>query len=166
VEHIADGDLPNGGAEFLRVKAIEALGRINAPETLATLKRFVETKRLFSWAHPQELRIAALQALDKLDPEWVNKFWPESGIDGEDLLLAPLDVPSPSRFVRQRRHQRVRLQKPMGAISLNLKDSCWMEIKTASPGGGLATISASTSRREPRSNSACKSACAACRLPR
>src|SRR5205814_5411535 len=85
--------------------------------------------------------IAAMQALEKLDPEWVGEFWPKSGISEEDLMLAPLDVPAQSRFVRQRRHQRVRLQKPVHAISLNLKESCWLEIKTASLSGGLATIS-------------------------
>ena len=138
---VADGDLPVGGSEFLRVKAIEALGRIHAPETLTTLKRIVETKKMFSWGYPHELRIAAMQALEKLDPDWMREFLPKSGISEEDLLLAPLEVPAQSRFVRQRRHQRVRLQKPVRAISLNLKDSCWLEIKTASLSGGLATIS-------------------------
>jgi len=139
--NIADGDLPAGGAEFLRVKAIEALGRIHAPETLTTLKRIAETKKMFSWSYTQELRIAAMQALEKLDPAWVREFLPKSGISEEDLTLAPLDVPAQSRFVRQRRHQRVRLQKPVRAISLNLKENCWLEIKTASLSGGLATIS-------------------------
>ena len=138
---IADGDLPNGAPEFLRVKAIEALGRIHAPATLATLKRIVETKRTFTWGYAQELRIAAMQALEKLDPKWAREFGPKSGINGEDLVLAPLDVPARSRFVRQRRHQRVRLQKPVRAICLNLKEDCWLEIKTASLSGGLATIS-------------------------
>ena len=138
---IVDGDLPNGAPEFLRVKAIEALGRIHAPETLTTLERIVETKKMFTWAHAQEMRIAAMQALEKLDPEWAREFWPKSGINGEDLVLAPLDVPATSRFVRQRRHQRVRLQKPVRAICLNLKENCWLEIKTASLSGGLATIS-------------------------
>jgi len=138
---IADGDLPNGGAEFLRVKAIEALGRIHAPETLTTLKRIVETKKMFSWAYPQELRIAATQALEKLDPQWMDEFWPNSGVSSEDLMLAPLDISVQSRFVRQRRHQRVRLLKPVRATSTNLKEDCWLEIKTASLSGGLATIS-------------------------
>jgi hypothetical protein len=138
---IADGDLPAGGSEFLRVKAIEALGRIEAPEAVATLKRIAETKKMFTWSYPQELRIAATQALEKLDPAWVGEFLPKSGIGGEDLMLAPLDVPVQSRFVRQRRHQRVRLQKPVRATSVNLKENCWLEIKTASLSGGLATIS-------------------------
>jgi len=138
---IADGDLPNGAAEFLRVKAIEALGRIHAQETLTTLKRIVETKKMFTWAYAQEMRIAAMQALEKLDPEWAREFWPKSGIDSEDLVIAPLEVPPRSRFVRQRRHQRVRLQKPVRAMSMNLEENCWLEIKTASLSGGLATIS-------------------------
>ena len=138
---IADGDLPTGGAEFLRAKAIEALGRIRAPETLTTLKRIVEAKKMFAWVYPQELRIAAMQALEKLDPEWERNFLPKSGIEKEDLTLAPLEVPARSRFVRQRRHRRVRLQKPVRAISVNLKESCWLEIKTASLSGGVATIS-------------------------
>jgi hypothetical protein len=139
--NIADGDLPTGGAEYLRVKAIEALGRIRAPETLTTLKRILETKKMFSWTYPQELRIAALQALEKLDPEWARDFAPKSGIESEDMALAPLEVPAQTRFVRQRRHQRVRLQKPVRAISMNLKEACWLEIKTASLSGGVATIS-------------------------
>jgi hypothetical protein len=138
---IAGGDLPSGGAEFLRVKAIEALGRIRAPETLTTLKHIAESKKMFSWAYPQELRIAAMQALEKLDPEWAHEFSPKCGIEKEDLMLAPLDVPEKSRFVRQRRHQRVRLRKPVRAVSMNLKENCWLEIKTASLSGGVATIS-------------------------
>jgi hypothetical protein len=138
---IADGDLPAGGGEYLRVKAIEALSRIHAPETAMTLKRIVESKKMFSWSYPQELRIAAMQALEKLDAEWVRYFGPRSGIEKEDMLLAPLDVPLTSRFVRQRRHMRVRLQKSVRAISTNLKENCWLEIKTASLSGGVATIS-------------------------
>ncbi len=138
---IADGDLPQGGAEYLRVRAIEALGRIHAPETATTLKRIVESKKMFSWNYPQELRVAAMQSLEKLDADWVHEFLPKSGIEKEDLMLAPLDVPAQSRFVRQRRHQRVRLQKPVRAVSTNLKDNCSLDIKTASLSGGVATIS-------------------------
>jgi len=43
---IADGDLPPGGGSFLRVKAIEALGRIQAQESASTLKRLVEAKKV------------------------------------------------------------------------------------------------------------------------
>jgi len=61
----------------LRVKAIEALGRIHAPESASTLKRLVEAKKVFGWVEPQEVRIAALQALEGLDPDWVHDFLPQ-----------------------------------------------------------------------------------------
>src|SRR6266849_5516004 len=138
---LADGDLPTGGGPYLRVKAIEALGRIQAPESASTLKRLVEAKKVFGWVQPQELRIAALQALEKLDPEWVRDYLPKSGIDKEDLALAPLEIPATSKFVRQRRHTRVRLRKTVRAVCTNLKEGCSMEIKTASLTGGVATLS-------------------------
>jgi hypothetical protein len=138
---IADGDLPPGGGPYLRVKAIEALGRMQAPESAGTLKRLLEGKKVFGWAQPQELRIAALQALEKLDPDWVRDYLSKSGIDKEDLALAPLEIPATSKFVRQRRHTRVRLRKTVRAVCTNLKEGCSMEIKTASLTGGVATLS-------------------------
>ena len=136
---IADGDLPNDAAPYLRVKALEALGRLRVPESTNTLRRIVEAKKIFGWANPQELRIAAFQALAKMDPEWAKKFLPESGIEAEELTLGPLETPSESKFVRQRRHARIRLQKSVAAVSTNLKQNCRLEIKTASLAGGLAT---------------------------
>ena len=138
---IADGDLPPGAANYLRVKAVEALGRIQSPESAATLKRIVEAKKILGWLHPQELRIAAMQALEKLDPGWTIAFLPKSGLEKADLALAPIDVTAPCKFVRQRRHLRIRLNKPVIAISTNLKEACRLEIKTASLSGGVATIS-------------------------
>ena len=138
---LVDGDLPAGAAPFLRVKAIEALGRLKAPEAANALKRILEARKLFGWVHPQEMRIAALQSLEKLEPEWVKEFLPVSGIEPTDLKLAPLDVPVNSKFVRNRRHPRVKLQKPISAVSTNLKQNCHLDIRTASFSGGLATTS-------------------------
>ena len=138
---IVDGDLPASGGPYLQVKAIEALGRIHAPESINTLKRIVEAKKMFGWQHPQELRVAALQALMQMEPDWAREFVAKSGIDREELALAPLDITPNSKFVRQRRHTRVRLHKPVTAVSTNLKETCRLEIKTASLSGGVATIS-------------------------
>jgi hypothetical protein len=137
---IVDGDLPIGSGQYLRVKAVEALGRIPATESVAALKRIAGGKKVFGWTHSQELRIAALQALEKLDLAWAQEFLPKSGIENEDLTLAPLTILANSKFVRQRRHTRVRLRKPLTAVSTNLKENCRLEIKTASLAGGLATI--------------------------
>jgi hypothetical protein len=138
--NIVDGDVPAGAGPFLRVRAAEALGRIHAPESIAALKRVVEGKKVFTWAHPQELRIAALQALERLDPAWTREFLPKSGMTKADLTLAPLAMTANSKFVRQRRHTRVRLQKPVIAFSVNLNQNCRLEIRTASLAGGIATI--------------------------
>lgn len=137
---IVDGDLPIGGGPYLQVKAIEALGRMHAPEAVRSLMRIAEAKKMFGWQYPQEMRIAAIQALEKLDPGWAQNFKPKSGLEQQDLMLAPLDVAANSKFVRQRRHARVRLQKPVTAVSTNLKENCRLEIKTASLSGGVATI--------------------------
>jgi hypothetical protein len=136
---LADGDLPLNAAPYLRVKAVEALGRVEAPESANALKRILEARKLFGWVHPQELRIAALQSLEKLEPEWVKAYLPKSGIEQDDLKLAPLEVPHNSKFLRHRRHTRVRLQKAIAAVSTNLKQNCRLEIKTASLSGGVAT---------------------------
>jgi hypothetical protein len=137
---IVDGDLPIGSGQYLRVKAVEALGRIPATESVAALKRIAGAKKVFGWTHSQELRIAAMQALEKLDLAWAQEFLPKSGIENEDLTLAPLTILANSKFVRQRRHTRVRLRKPLTAVSTNLKENCRLEIKTASLSGGVATI--------------------------
>jgi hypothetical protein len=138
---IVDGDLPAGAGTYLRVKAVEALGRIHAPESVTALKRILEAKKFLGWLQPQELRIAAMQALEKLDAGWAAAFLPHSGLDKADLTLAPLDIAPNCKFVRQRRHRRVRLNKPVTAVSTNLKEACSLQIKTASLSGGVATIS-------------------------
>jgi hypothetical protein len=138
---LADGDLPAGATQFLRVKAIEAMLRLEAPESVSALKRILESRKLFGWAHAQELRIAALQVLEKLEPEWVKDYLPGSGIQHDDLALAPLDVPRDSKFTRWRRHKRVWLHKGVAAVTTNLKQNCRLEIKSASMTGGLAKVS-------------------------
>ena len=138
--NIVDSDLPADSSPYLRVRAVEALGRIHAPESIAALKRILEAKKVFGWANPQELRISALQALEKLDPAWARAFRPKSGLTNPDLSLAPLEIAANCKFVRQRRHTRVRLHKPVVALSVNLKENCRMEIRTVSLAGGVATI--------------------------
>jgi hypothetical protein len=136
---LADGDLPANAAPYLRVKAIEALGRLEATASIPTLRRIVESRKVFGWQYPQELRIAALQVLAKLQPEWVREFMPKSGVEQNEMALAPLEIAPDSKFVRQRRHTRVRLQKIIPAVSTNLKNNCKLDIKMASLTGGLAT---------------------------
>jgi hypothetical protein len=136
---IADGDVPASSGAFLRVKAVEALGRLQCRESENVLRRIVEARQMWRWTEPQELRIAAIQVLQRIDPKWTEKFLPHSGIDPRDLAVAPLDCKSSCRWVRQRRYARVRLARPLPAVTTNLKDNCHFEIKSFSFSGGVAT---------------------------
>jgi len=139
-EHVANlaADMGEEAVQYLR-STVRGGPIAEAVEMAGLLSRLdPESVMVFQ---PQELRIAALQALEKLDPDWVRDYLPKSGIDKEDFTLAPLEIPVSSKFVRQRRHTRVRLQKPVKAVSINLTENCSLEIKTASLSGGVATIS-------------------------
>src|SRR5262249_566223 len=105
-----------------------------------SLMRILEARKVFGWQHPQEIRIAALQALEKLNPETAAEYRPASGLDQLDLTLAPLDVPLNSKFVRQRPHTLLPFPNPPMPASKNLKENGRLEIRKASLAGGVATI--------------------------
>jgi hypothetical protein len=134
---IAEGELLAQGSEYLRVKAIEALGRMRAPAAAGHLRRFVESSKTFGWAYPDEIRMAAAQALMKLDPEWMQAFLPNSGLDTKVIALAPLD-PIPERdFVRHRRYRRVRLPRAVPATITSARGKFTSAISVLSLDGGL-----------------------------
>lgn len=136
---LAEGELLPQGPEYLRVKAIEALGRMRAPAAAGHLRRFVEARKAFGWVYPDEIRVAAAQALVKLDPEWMESFLPQSGLDVKVLQLAPLD-PIPERdFVRHRRYRRVRLPRNVPAVVTSAKGKYSSAISVLSLDGGLLT---------------------------
>jgi HEAT repeat protein len=136
---IAEGDALPPGSEYLRVKAIEALGRLRAPVAVDDLRRYVESRKTFGWAYPDEIRMAAAQALIKLDPEWIQAFLPSSGLDPKVLPLAPLD-PIPDRdFVRHRRYRRVRLPRAVPATITSARGKFISAISVLSLDGGLLT---------------------------
>jgi hypothetical protein len=134
---IAKGELLPEASGYVRVKAIEALGRLRAPDATDHLKHFVEARKRFGWAYPEEIRTAAAQALVKVDPEWMEAFFPESGLDPNVVSLAPLD-PIPGRdVVRYRRHRRVRLERNVPAQVVSARGKCSSAISVLSMEGGL-----------------------------
>jgi PilZ domain len=134
---IAEGELLANGPDFLRVKAIEALGRLRAPLAEEHLRRFVEARKTFGWTYPEEIRIAAAQALMKIDPEWMKQFVPHSGLDPQILALAPLD-PIPDRdIVRYRRYRRVRLPRSVPVVITSARGKYSSGISVLSLEGGL-----------------------------
>ena len=134
---LAEGEILPQAPEYLRAKAIEALGRMRAPAATQHLRRFVEGKKTFGWAYPDEIRMAAAQALVKLDPEWMQSFLPQSGLDADVLALAPLD-PIPERdFVRHRRYRRIRLPRQVPATITSARGKYASAISVLSLDGGL-----------------------------
>jgi PilZ domain len=136
---IAEGEALPPVSEYLRVKAIEALGRMRAFVAVDDLRRYLESRKTFGWAYPDEIRMAAAQALMKLDPDWIQAFLPSSGLDPKVLPLAPLD-PIPDRdFVRQRRYRRVRLPRAVPATITSARGKFTSAISVLSLDGGLLT---------------------------
>lgn len=134
---LAEGEILPQGSEYLRVKAIEALGRMRAPAAAGHLRRFVEARKTFGWAYPDEIRMAAAQALMKLDPEWMQSFLPQSGLDVKAMALAPLD-PIPERdFVRHRRYRRIPLPRNVPAVITSQRGKYSSAISVLSLDGGL-----------------------------
>lgn len=128
---------PPDVADYLRVKAIEALGRLRAPESIEPLRELLQARKRFGWVHPQEIRIAAAQALMKLDPGWMQAFLPQSGLDQRVVSLAPLD-PIPGRdMVRYRRYRRVALPRSIPAVVLSARGKSSSAISVMSLEGGL-----------------------------
>ena len=136
---IVEGEALPGSSEFLRVKAIEALGRIRAPGTAERLRHFLEDRKTFGWAYPDEIRTAVAQALAKIDAEWLHAFIPKSGLDAAVLALAPLD-PRPERdFVRHRRYRRVRLSRSVPAVVSSAQGKQSLSINVLSLDGGMVS---------------------------
>ncbi|MGC2120333.1 MAG: PilZ domain-containing protein [Candidatus Acidiferrales bacterium] len=134
---IAQGaSLPNT-SDFVRVKAIEALGRLRVPQMEGDLLRFVEAKGTWRWAYPHEMRLAAAQALVKLDPERAPSLLAGSGLDARLLNLAPLDAKRDRDFVRYRRYERIRMTRPMPALIQSQRGKYQPAVQVLSLEGGL-----------------------------
>ncbi len=135
---IAEGELPKGSGDYVRLKAIEALGRLRTTGAEAILRKVAEARKTFRWANPSELRIVAAQALEKIDPEWMRDFVPRSGLNIAEFSIELLDRDPDSSAIRQRRYPRMRLERPVQATTTNLKDNCQVDISEMGLGGGVA----------------------------
>jgi len=135
---IAEGDVPKGNTDYLRLKAMEALGRLRTAGAEAILRRVAEARKAWRWANPSELRIVAAQALEKIDSDWVRSFIPKSGLSVAEFSIEALDNDPNSSAIRQRRYPRLRLEQPVEATTTNLKENCRVEIPEMALGGGIA----------------------------
>lgn len=135
---LAGGTLLQSSEPYLRVKAVEALGRLQEPTAAPLLRRLVEAKGVWRWAEPREIRLAAAQALLRIDPEWAKKFLRRSGLSEAELAVAPLDIPSTSLWTRQRRYPRIALPEKLPTRATTLRGQWELSTGVLSLGGGLA----------------------------
>jgi len=135
---LAEGDLPKDGTDYLRLKAIEALGRLRTAGAESILRKIAEGRRAFRWASPSELRLVASQSMIKIDPEWVRHFVPRSGLSVAEFSIEPLEADPESPAIRQRRYPRLRLEQHVTATTTNLKENCQLDIPELALGGGVA----------------------------
>jgi hypothetical protein len=135
---LAEGNLPRTGGAFVRLKALEALGRLKAQPAVGLLQSIAEARHIFHWTNPYELRLTAVQSLAKINPHRVREFLSRSGFSEADLALAPLDPQPEAKYFRRRRYLRVRLIQPMAATATVGQDSYRIEIRGLSLSGGIA----------------------------
>jgi hypothetical protein len=136
---MAEGDAGRPVGLFVRLKAVEALGRLKAREAVELLRGIAEARHMFHWTHPAELRLAAVQSMLKIDPDWAGEFAPRSGFNANELTMAPFDALPKAKYFRRRRYMRVRLAQPITAIATAGQDSYRLEVRGLSLSGGIAT---------------------------
>lgn len=127
----------DGTPGFIRIKAIEAAGRLRASAASAMLQQLLEAKQVWRWAYHTELRIAAAQALQKVEPTLAIEKIMASGLDRKDLVLEPADPEPNASVIRQRRYARLKLSKHVPAVTTNLRENMRLSIAELNLGGGI-----------------------------
>jgi hypothetical protein len=134
---IAGSGEAQGRPPLLQLKAVESLGRLREPESVSVLSNLLEAKKVWKWLNHRELRIAAAQALAKIDPRFGSKVLTDSGLEPGELAVTPLDAAPACPWVRQRRYERVMLRKPLSATIGSSWGKSSISIKELSLGGGM-----------------------------
>jgi len=128
-----------GRSPFLQLKAIESLGRLRDTESTNVLRELLEAKKMWKWLHHRELRIAAAQALAKIDPRYGSQILSDSGLEPGELAIAALDAAPACPWVRQRRYERIVLSKTLNATISSSWGKSSILIREMSLGGGMGT---------------------------
>ena len=126
---------------FVQLKAVESLGRLREPDAVPVLRTIVEEKKLFGYSQHRELRIAAIQALSKIDPRYGTQALAESGLEASEIAIAPLDSAPGCPWVRQRRYERIILPRTLSATLSSSWGKSNIIMREMSLGGGMGTRS-------------------------
>ena len=134
---VAQSGDAQGRSPLLQLKAVESLGRLRDPESVTVLSGLLEAKKMWKWVNHRELRIAAAQALVKIDARYGSKVLSDSGLEPAELALAPLDSAPACPWVRQRRYERVTLRKALSASVSSSWGKSNISVRELSLGGGM-----------------------------
>ncbi len=124
---------------FVQLKAIESLGRLREIEAIPALRAIIDDKKFFGYSQHRELRIAAIQALSKIDPRHGTQALVESGLEANELAIAPLDSGPGCPWVRQRRYERIVLPRTLSATLSSSWGKSNIVMREMSLGGGMGT---------------------------
>lgn len=126
--------------ELVRLKAIEAIGRLRVKNAVPVLRRILEARHVFRWLYPSEVRIVAAQTLAKIDPETWQRLAPRADLTPMQLSFPALDTEVEASGVRQRRYPRSKFSQPLIATTTNLRKNFKLEVRSLNLGGGAATV--------------------------
>jgi len=130
------------GAEHISLVAMgeSAATRTDEDELCALhLRNLLEGKKMWKWSHHRELRIAAAQALAKIDPRYGSQVLSDSGLEPAELAIAALDSAPACPWVRQRRYERIVLRKTFSATISSSWGKSSILVRELSLGGGMGT---------------------------
>jgi hypothetical protein len=129
----------DGTPGFIRVKAVEGLGRLRATAASPLLQTIMDNRQLWRWAYPEELRIAAAQALMRVDATMALAKLAPSGLERKDLVLEPTDPDPNVTVIRQRRYARLKLSRNLTATTMNMRENFKLVIPELNLGGGIGS---------------------------
>ncbi len=127
----------DGISSYVRLKAIEALGRLRASAANPALQTILEARQVWRWQYPSELRVAAAQALLRIDPMVAMGKIAAAGFDKKDLVLEPIDPETSSSVIRQRRYARLKLSRNLILTTTNLRENFRLNVPELNLGGGI-----------------------------
>lgn len=132
------------GKEYIRVKAMEALGRLREPSATELLSRFCDGRGLFQLTRSRELRVVAAQALALIDPDRVPWLL-NHGFTVPELRVGALPWME-TEWSRARRYPRINPEKSISLLALTDKGKYRVGVANINLGGGLLE----SDRRLPR----------------
>ena len=138
---IAGGELTKFGAPYVRIKALEALGRLRVAAAVPLLRKLAESEEYQGLYIPEEMSIVAAQSLFKIDREAAKEAISKARFKVADLDPMPLDRSADAPGVRQRYYPRIKLARELKATLATSDGELDAGVRELSLGGGLCSCS-------------------------